>query len=494
MDRCGKRGKAGSTTQGDGVVDLEITVHSTFYLIFRAVVFEIRSARFLHVEYFRGKIRRTAGCPPFFRLPPHTHVTSIATETATQNLILPQPFHCAEAESHAISLSAKMSYSQRLREKRSSEGSIWSKVSFLFRVILCVGILPMIFPESQAFANLSFPSSSVAAYNRAAEKPTLPDQWMSGYHASWITKRSSAGRASAGTRGVDRIPSRSGCRSRTSRYSERQPMAPPVWLIVVCAACFLWMRYHRWRLLLSVGFMMAHFAFEPAGCGHVQGFALLRNLCAWYTANLDINPILTKSISAGVIGMIGDFAAQFLERTIYIRRNMPSARNSGACSVCSTVGSHFLIPTSSSIRERYHVRRGISMLADGLFISGPLMHFGYELFEAILPIADSTTGPASAIAAMIHVAADSILLDSVFIASRFFTTGLMEGFSLVDLLPQFKSVYVPSLKASWATSLVMCPIQFSCFRYLPLSFRVLSVNFIDVIWDTVLSFMAHQCR
>lgn len=227
-------------------------------------------------------------------------------------------------------------------------------------------------------------------------------------------------------------------------------------------------------------------------------------------AHLNTNPILTKSISAGVIGTIGDYTAQWIEHIISTKtlkqqqqQQQPHSKESNKAAACFTDDSSPIespkllqLPGSLSIHGRYHLRRGMSMLADGFFISGPLMHFGYEIFEKILPISETTThGPAaSALAVMIHVFADSILLDSFFVASRFFTTGLMEGIPLQELLPQFKSVYVPSLKASWATSLVMCPIQFSCFRYLPRSFRVLSVNCIDVIWDAVLSFMAHSSR
>jgi Mpv17 / PMP22 family len=156
--------------------------------------------------------------------------------------------------------------------------------------------------------------------------------------------------------------------------------------------------------------------------------------------------------------------------------------------------------TTLSIHGRYDIRRGISTLMDGLFISGPLMHVGYDLFESILPINSASTGSTSTsdtcgwIAAMFHVIADSVLLDSFFVASKFFTTGLMEGITAHDLLQQFYATYIPSLQASWITSILLCPIQLSCFCYLPLSFRVLSVNVIDVVWDAVLSFMTHRSR
>lgn len=37
-----------------------------------------------------------------------------------------------------------------------------------------------------------------------------------------------------------------------------------------------------------------------------------------------------------------------------------------------------------------------------------------------------------------------------------------------------------------------CPVQFITFRYLPLEFRVLSVNVCDIAWTSVLSYFSHK--
>lgn len=41
-------------------------------------------------------------------------------------------------------------------------------------------------------------------------------------------------------------------------------------------------------------------------------------------------------------------------------------------------------------------------------------------------------------------------------------------------------------------SLVFCPLQFVTFRYLPLEFRVLSVNVCDIAWTSVMSYFSHK--
>ena len=180
--------------------------------------------------------------------------------------------------------------------------------------------------------------------------------------------------------------------------------------------------------------------------------------------------------------------------------NINDTQQYSMSSSSTTTTTTSLLYTTISIHGRYDTRRGISTLMDGLFISGPLMHVGYDLFESILPIhgsggSNSNSSDTSGwIAAMLHVIADSVLLDSFFVASKFFTTGLMEGITVHNLVQQFYSTYIPSLQASWITSILLCPIQLSCFCYLPLRFRVLSVNIIDVVWDAVLSFMTHRSR
>lgn len=462
----------------------------------------------------------------------------------------------------------------------SSEGSIWSRASFLFRVLLCVVMVPLIFPESEALTNLQvvpFPWCTIAKDHRYFQYPVrvtalfshtspgrVPPRISSTaskiglkterirYSVGYATTTTSAATTTITTTtsqsGSSRIytaqtqynhsPSlstplsstlsssentiasttgTSNASSARRRISERRQtikdqllglssIAP--WILFVTAACLLYLKHQRWRLSLSVAFLMANLAVEE---GILDGnvlvsspMELLRNGFAWYMEMLHSHPLITKSISAGLIGTAGDYTAQWLEHLLSMRHQAQQQPQVLFCAMSfisstfkgtsATASATATAPFFLSINGNYHVRRGISMFADGLFISGPLMHYGYALFERILPIAGGTASAASAVAAIMHVLADSVFLDSFFVASRFFTTGIMEGLSWQELIPQFKSIYIPSLQASWATSLLLCPLQFSCFRYLPLSFRVLSVNCIDVIWDAVLSFMAHRSR
>lgn len=213
-----------------------------------------------------------------------------------------------------------------------------------------------------------------------------------------------------------------------------------------------------------------------------------------YMSSLDTHPIITKSVTAGVIAMIGDYFAQWME---FALEDLLFVSSRKAPSNGMRIQKYTFVATRLSIYGRYDLRRGCSLLADGFFISGPLMHLGYEIFERLLPIAtehDIGNAASAALAAVLHVVADTVVLDSFFVAFTFISTGLMEGMHPRELWVQFRADYWSSLTASWATSVALCPIQFCFFRYLPLQLRVLSVNCIDLVWGAAQSFMSHRNR
>jgi Mpv17 / PMP22 family len=238
-------------------------------------------------------------------------------------------------------------------------------------------------------------------------------------------------------------------------------------------------------------------------------FAAWSTLGESYMGYLESHPIATKSLSAGVIAMIGDYCAQWIDFALQgdHRLALSLEHTSNNISVHQYCGGERTIPSAAhpshvepspsvlSIYGRYRSRRGFAVLADGIFITGPLMHLGFEIFERWMPIAGTQDDPAAAnIAAVVHVIADTLILDSFFVAFCFVSTGLMEGMPRDKLWLQFKTDCLSSLVASWATSVALCPIQFCFFRYLPLQLRVLSVNSIDLVWGAVQSFMSHRNR
>jgi hypothetical protein len=191
-----------------------------------------------------------------------------------------------------------MNHSRRKQSNISSSGSIWSKVSFIFRLILCV-LLPMIFPESEALVtNLRFHTSSTG-YELLPTSPQS-DLLREGVHDfDWtsLPLRILPGKSTTAARNVELIRNRYSsadawcCRrsqsSSSSRTHRRESMGLLPWLLVVISACYFWLRYHQWRLMLSLGFLMAHFVLqEGSWISEFSAVSVLRNVFAWYMAHL----------------------------------------------------------------------------------------------------------------------------------------------------------------------------------------------------------------
>mmetsp|Transcript_28881 Transcript_28881/g.61305 ORF Transcript_28881/g.61305 Transcript_28881/m.61305 type:complete len:412 (+) Transcript_28881:271-1506(+) len=259
------------------------------------------------------------------------------------------------------------------------------------------------------------------------------------------------------------------------------------------------------NMLMALGAMLSLLAtFKTETLGSTA--KLLRSLSTWYLTRLEMAPLVTKSLSGGLIAFLGDYGAQWFEykqsssdksSSRSERSNNdnvipnPSDRASRFVSTSPRAGGSTLQQPSKrkhnpfSIRGTYNLRRSLARSLECILISSPLMHYGYDLFESLLPVSSS-------FAALAHVVADSVFLDGIFVGTGIIATGIMEGHSLKrEVLPNLRNVYVPTLKASVATSSALMPLQFLSFRFLPVQLRVLSVNAVDLVWTGVVSFVSH---
>ena len=208
-------------------------------------------------------------------------------------------------------------------------------------------------------------------------------------------------------------------------------------------------------------------------------FRILRfyasSISSWYMGLLAWSPVVTKAVTTATIGVLGDTTAQYLETRLQKSKESEPEESTDS-------GSWF---------KNYDLRRGMSFFGENIFISGPLLHFAYNFMEDILP---TTVGGRSAVlAAMGHALLDNFVLDTIFLAIMFVTTGIAEGYAN-EIIPQFKQDFVPTLKTGWLTGLCLLPVQFLLFRFFPLSLRVLGVNIIDVFWEAYISYMVHRRR
>jgi hypothetical protein len=202
-----------------------------------------------------------------------------------------------------------------------------------------------------------------------------------------------------------------------------------------------------------------------------------------YIHLLESSALLTKCLTAGFIGGIGDVCAQMFEHKM-----------------------------SSNTRFALDCRRVFGIAFECTAISGPLMHHAYDFLERIVPIHDSesderhqldnasddhmdnTISPVHRWAAAIfHVLTDTFLLGPIYVLSIMATSSLFEG-RMSTLKKQLAMDFLPTLKASIYSSLGFMPMQVLAFRMLPSHFRLLYMNIQDIFWNAVVSFMAHKSR
>jgi hypothetical protein len=192
-----------------------------------------------------------------------------------------------------------------------------------------------------------------------------------------------------------------------------------------------------------------------------------------YCIFLSSFPLVTKSITAAFIGGFGDLLAQIVESYSLERKTKYTGKASSA----------------------FDGRRTFAIVVEGLCISGPMMHYAYDWLESVLPVhtPDPNDDLYEWLAAMSHVLVDAILMDSFSVGTILVCTCILEGRG-TELLSELKQDYIPTVKVSWASSLVFAPLQCTLFRFLHVNYRVLAMNIQDVVWNGMISYMAHRSR
>jgi hypothetical protein len=206
---------------------------------------------------------------------------------------------------------------------------------------------------------------------------------------------------------------------------------------------------------------------------------------SFYLHLLQSSALLTKCLTAGFIGAIGDICAQIFEHRM-----------------------------SNSAKFVLHRRRLLGIAFECSAVSGPIMHYAYDFLESIVPIQDvdddddekqtlenanvynggkSISSMKKWAAALFHVLSDTFLLGPIYVLSMMATSSLFEG-RMNTFKADLALDFFPTFKASIYSSLGFLPMQVFAFRMLPSQFRLLYMNLQDIIWNAVVSFMAHKSR
>jgi Mpv17 / PMP22 family len=222
----------------------------------------------------------------------------------------------------------------------------------------------------------------------------------------------------------------------------------------------------------------------------------------WYLNVLDEYPVLTKSLTTGIIQFTADSIAQYYEyyeqnrhRDQHQRPDVSASADNGRIRRRQNNDDDDNNKNHPNQQQQhcrfydyYSFRRGLSLFADGMILSGPLLHYCFDHMEQWI------STESGIIATCMHVLINDYIIDSIYIVLSFIFTTIVEGNTVQDLYKILKHDLWDTLKTSWLSSLGFMPIEYGCFRYLNVSLRVLSMNFIDLMWGCIISFVSHRSR
>mmetsp|Transcript_13732 Transcript_13732/g.28992 ORF Transcript_13732/g.28992 Transcript_13732/m.28992 type:complete len:303 (+) Transcript_13732:177-1085(+) len=280
---------------------------------------------------------------------------------------------------------------------------------------------------------------------------------------------------------------------------------------------------HPNSVIMSASDIESRTTSEPAKIAHFDGYAAFEednegrgttaanrisclgffySIGDWYGDLMERNPVRTKCVTAGFLAAFADAIAQLIENSTNLRE--------GA--------------------TEFDQRRTLAMFVEGSCVSGPILHYAFELYEHVFPIcfddcsdgmsAELGSNPAEYLEsppactagrsewavpnkfsasrrkllnAFLHVAFDQIFMAFIYVGALMIVTALLEGHG-DQLAEELENDYFKAVQASWVASLGLAPIQIIAFRFLPTRYRVLAVNLQDVAWVCVMSYVTHRNR
>ncbi|XP_051515674.1 peroxisomal membrane protein 2 [Myxocyprinus asiaticus] len=162
-------------------------------------------------------------------------------------------------------------------------------------------------------------------------------------------------------------------------------------------------------------------------------------------------PIITKSVTSGILSASGNLLSQALESSKNNKENSP--------------------------RKKVNVLGPVHFAIYGLVITGPVSHYFYQLLEVLMP----TTVPYSLIKRLLL---ERLIFAPAFLLLFYGVMNALEGKKLEDLQNKLKTSYWPAMKMNWK---VWTPFQFININYIPVQFRVLFANLVALFWYAYLA-------
>ncbi|KAL0407772.1 UNVERIFIED_CONTAM: protein sym-1 [Sesamum radiatum] len=191
-------------------------------------------------------------------------------------------------------------------------------------------------------------------------------------------------------------------------------------------------------------------------------------LWKWYQNCLATHPVKTQVISSGIIWGVGDIAAQ---------------------AVTNSTAKHYHLQTDDEVKKlKINWRRVATTTIFGLGFVGPVGHFWYEGLDRIIRVRLKLR-PNSFRFVASKVAADGIIFGPLDLLVFFTYMGFSSGKSSAQVKEDVKRDFLPALILEGG---VWPIVQVANFRFVPVRYQLLYVNFFCLLDSCFLSWIEQQ--
>lgn len=189
-----------------------------------------------------------------------------------------------------------------------------------------------------------------------------------------------------------------------------------------------------------------------------------RSFFQWYSDKLDTDPILTKSISAGIIAAVGSVLGQLITH-----RQQQKQEN--------VIGNNENNEAKQKPFELDMAHVSNFTLLNIVFVA-PVLHYWYLFINRAIP----GTSFAQVIQRTI---CDEGLFSPIYVPSFLSMLWKLEGNTNENIWKMVKNECPTIIVTEWA---MWIPTMLVTFKYVPVKFQVLVVNVVGVVWNTYLAY------
>ncbi|ODQ67401.1 hypothetical protein NADFUDRAFT_81889 [Nadsonia fulvescens var. elongata DSM 6958] len=187
----------------------------------------------------------------------------------------------------------------------------------------------------------------------------------------------------------------------------------------------------------------------------------MASLFRWYSKQLSQSPVLTNMITTGSLFGGGDLISQAL---------FPVHED----------GKSYTDGTEKLKIGNIDLARTSRAVIYGGVLFAPIITKWFTVISKVHVKSFSPIGNT-----LLRVAVDQMCFAPVGIAAYFTGMGLMEGKNFAQIKESLKANYLTTLGSNY---LVWPAFQFVNFKFVPLSYRVVSANVISLFWNSFMSY------